>query len=79
MLDLTVETSTQFTSTVTDMETIYPDNAELVVAKMIQFHLTNPSGVQSESLGDYAISYGQGPGGYPPAIVGGITRYARTL
>ena len=79
ILDMTVSTSTGYTATVNKLQTIYPDGAELTAAQMIQFNLSKPGGVKSESLGDYSVTYGDSVSGYPKSITGKIKRYVKTL
>jgi hypothetical protein len=79
VLDVTITSSTELTATVSKMQTVYPDGAELTAAQMIQHQMSKPAGVQSESLGDYSVTYGaMGQGGYPQAITGQIVRFAVT-
>lgn len=78
VLDLSVTASTDITATVTKLQTIYPDGSELTAAQMIQHQMNKPAGVQSESLGDYSVTYAEMQGGYPRSITGQITRFAVT-
>jgi len=80
VLDLSAtSTASDITKTVTKMATIYPEGAELTVAQMIQHQLSKPAGVQSESLGDYSVTYADmGGGGYPKSITGQIVRFVVT-
>ena len=77
-LDITVTASTSLTATATKMQTLYPDGSELTAVQMIQHQLSKPAGVQSESLGDYSVTYAKLKGGYPESITGQIDRYAVT-
>ena len=79
VLDFTVTSSTNLTATVEQGQTLYPDGAEMTAVQMISFNLGKPSGIQSESLGDHSISYGDADGGYPRFITGKIKKYVRTL
>ena len=85
VLDLSVATPTGsgITATVSKMQVMYPDGAEFTAAKMIQFHMNalQHEGVQSESLGDYSVTYRteSKSADYPKPIVSGIRRYVRTL
>lgn len=58
----------------------YPNGAELVAIKMIGWLIQAQKslGVQSESLGDYSVTFEKGNGvrGYPESITGDIKRYA---
>ena len=78
VMDLSVETTAAgVTTTVTKMQNVYPAGSELTAAQMIQHQMSKPAGVQSESLGDYSVTYGaMGQGGYPQAITGQIARFA---
>lgn len=71
--------TTGATATITGMGTYYPDNAEFTATKMINYHMATKDamGKQSESLGDYSVTYdrGQTSADYPVDIVGGIKRY----
>ena len=71
--------ATGVTATVTGMATCYPVNAEFTAAKMINYHMATKDamGKQSESLGDYSVTYDRGvtSADYPNDIVGGIKRY----
>ena len=66
-------------ATVTAMATYYPDSAEFTAIKMINYHMATKDamGKQSESLGDYSVTYDRGvtSADYPNDIVGGIKRY----
>jgi len=66
-------------ATVTAMATCYPGNAEFTAVKMINYHMATKDamGKQSESLGDYSVTYDRGvtSADYPNDIVGGIKRY----
>ena len=72
--------TTGVTATVSGMATYYPSGAEFTAIKMINYHLktTDAMGKQSESLGDYSVSYDRGAAvaDYPKDIVGNIKRYA---
>lgn len=78
VLDVSVS-STSVTTTVTKMETIYPDGAEFTAIKMIDYQLDagKSVGISSESLGDHSITFDTGPkiSDYPKAVVGGIKRF----
>ena len=78
ILDLAVENTTTITATVSRMELIYPDGAEMTAAQMVGYQMQRPNGIQSESLGDYSVSYGTVQGGYPSAITSKIIRFAVT-
>lgn len=78
VLDITVTASTSLTATATKMQTVYPDGSELTAVQMIQHQMNKPAGVQSESLGDYSVTYAKLKGGYPESITGQIDRYAVT-
>ena len=78
VLDLAVENTTTITATVSKMELIYPDGAEMTAAQMVGYQMQRPNGIQSESLGDYSVSYGTVQGGYPSAITSKIIRFAVT-
>ena len=78
ILDLAVENTTTITATVSKMELIYPDGAEMTAAQMVGYQMQRPNGIQSESLGDYSVSYGTVQGGYPSAITSKIIRFAVT-
>ena len=78
VLDLAVENTTTITATVTKMQIVYPDGAEMTAAQMVGYQMQRPNGIQSESLGDYSVSYGTVQGGYPSAITGKIIRFAVT-
>ena len=75
-LDVTVTTSAAITTTITEMETVYPEGAELTAIQMINYQMSKPSGAQSESLGDYSVSYGEMTGSYPKNVTAGIKRFA---
>ena len=77
-LDITVTASAAITATASKMQTLYPDGSELTAVQMIQHQLSKPAGVQSESLGDYSVTYAKLKGGYPESITGQIDRYAVT-
>ena len=78
VLDLDIVTSANITATVSKMELIYPDGAEMTAAQMVGYQMQRPNGIQSESLGDYSVSYGTVQGGYPSAITSKIIRFAVT-
>jgi hypothetical protein len=78
VLDLSITNSANITATVAKMEIIYPDGAEMTAAQMVGYQMLRPNGVQSESLGDYSVSYGTIQGGYPAAITSKIVRFAVT-
>jgi hypothetical protein len=78
-LDVTLDTSTSITSTVSDMQTVYPEGSELTAIQMINYQMSKPEGVQSESLGDWSVTYAQNSGGYPSNITAGIQKFAVTL
>ena len=76
VMDLDVDASANFDTTISKMQTFYPSGAEQTVAQMISYQMDKPGGVQSESLGDYSVTYAEtGGGGYPRNITGGITRF----
>jgi hypothetical protein len=76
VMDLSVDASANFDTTITKMETFYPTGAEQTAAQMISYQMDKPGGVQSESLGDYSVTYAEtGGGGYPRNIMSGITRF----
>ena len=77
-LDITVTASTSLTATATKMQTVYPSGSELTAVQMIQHQMSKPAGVQSESLGDYSVTYAKLKGGYPESITGQIDRFAVT-
>jgi len=85
VLDLTIDTSTEIETTVEQMQTIYPDGAEMVAAQMIKHQLNTieAMGIASESLGDYSVQYSGSVlgvyGSYPKSVAGGIQRFAVTL
>jgi len=87
VLDLSIEASTQFDTTVEKMQTIYPDGAEMTAVQMMQHQVNTieSAGVTGERLGDYSVDYaGQGMnqvsyGNYPKSVVGNIKRFAVTL
>lgn len=58
---------------------VYPLGSKLTAAAMIEYRMNagKTSGVQSESLGKYSITYqtGGGANGYPASITGSIKRY----
>ena len=67
---------TGVTATISDIQTIYPIGAELTAIQMITHILTNDkAGVQSESLGDYSVSYAKEGLSYPKSIINRIKRY----
>ena len=78
VLDLAVENTTTITATVSKMQIVYPDGAEMTAAQMVGYQMQRPNGIQSESLGDYSVSYGTVQGGYPSAITSKIIRFAVT-
>ena len=51
----------------------YPEGLKLIAIKMIEYNL-NQSGVQSEKLGDYSVTYTTD---YPDFIMRGLRRYRR--
>lgn len=58
--------------------TVYPVGSEMTAIKMIGFLLQNVNayGKQSESLGDYSVSYSEmGTNGYPVSITNEIKKY----
>jgi len=76
VLDFTVDASTAITTTIAKMQTFYPDGSENTIAQMINHKLTDSAGVQSESLGDYSVTYTEaGAAGYPRSITSGIKRF----
>ena len=77
-LDITITSSTSFTSTITKMQTVYPAGSEMTAAQMIQYLMSKPGGVKAESLGDYSVTYDDAAGGYPKSIMGQIVRFAVT-
>lgn len=86
VLDITVDPSTAippaYTATVSPMQTLYPDGAEFTAAQMVQYHIGSAAGgqVQSETLGDYSVTFAQSESGdYPKSITSKIRRFARTL
>ncbi len=64
--------------TIGDVDTIYPIGSELTAIKMVQWHKDRIKslGVQSESLGDYSVTFGDIKNDYPKNIIGGIRRFA---
>jgi hypothetical protein len=76
--ELAITISANITATVAKMEIVYPDGAEMTAAQMVVYQMVRPNGVQSESLGDYSVSYGTIQGGYPSAITSKIVRFAVT-
>ena len=78
VLDMSITNSANITATVSKMELIYPDGAEMTAAQMVGYQMQRPNGIQSESLGDYSVSYGTVQGGYPSAITSKIIRFAVT-
>ena len=78
VLDVTVTSSTSLTATATPMQTIYPTGAEMTAVQMVQYLMSKPGGVKSESLGDYSVTYDDAAGGYPKSIMGQIVRFAVT-
>jgi hypothetical protein len=85
VIDLKFDTSTQISTTIEKMQTIYPDGAEMTAAQMMQHQMNTieSAGVSGESLGDYSVQYSgnaQGVyGSYPKSVVGGIKRFAVTM
>ncbi len=67
-------------SKVTTLITVvkFPKGIKLPVAKLIGFHIDsqNAKGVQSESLGDYSISFQSG-GNYPQSLLNDLIPYRR--
>lgn len=59
---------------------IYPTGAELIAIRMIEYQMSNrPSGVISETISRYSVSYEDAEKGYPKSIIGKIKRYVRFL
>ncbi len=58
-----------------DDETIYPDGFDSTLIRMVGYLLNQQSGIgaQSESLGDYSVTYGE-TRGYPVGVIGQIKR-----
>ena len=85
VLDFAIDTSAAITTTIENMQTIYPDGAEMTAVQMIQHQMNtvDSAGVSGESLGDYSVQYAgsvQGVmGAYPKGVVGGIKRFAVTM
>jgi hypothetical protein len=53
-----------------------PMNIKPLLAAMVKFKIDNPFGTpQSESLGDYSVTYGNSGSGYPSGITSAINRY----
>ena len=76
VMDLSVDASANFDTTISKMQTFYPKGAEQTAAQMISYQMDKPGGVQSESLGDYSVTYAEtGGGGYPRNITSGIIRF----
>ena len=75
-LDVTLTSSTSITATISEMQTVYPDGAELTAIQMINYQMSKPAGAKSESLGDHSITYGEMTGNYPRAVTAGIKRFA---
>ena len=69
---------TGVTASVSDLDTIYPIGFETVAIKMIQWHKDriNQTGIKSESLGDYSVTFADVHNDYPKSIIGSIRRYA---
>ena len=69
--------ATGVTGTVSGVTTIYPVGAELTAIKMIQYNMSRikSSGVQSESLGDYSVTFAPSVNDYPSNIIGAIRKY----
>lgn len=76
-VDITVNAGgTGVTSTVSGIDIIYPQGAEHTAINMISHILSEEkAGVQSESLGDWSVTYAKGGKSYPNSIVNGIRRY----
>lgn len=71
----TVKGETQETDfTIVKMEV--PDSIKPVLASMIKYRIDSPMGnAQSESLGDYSVTYGPMPSGYPQGIQSNMNKY----
>lgn len=76
-LDLTFAGGgTGVTATVSGIDTIYPVGAEHTAIRMIEHLLTEEkAGIQSESLGDWSVTYAKGGKSYPDSIVNSIRRF----
>lgn len=57
---------------------VFPIGIRTAVISMLAFHLdqSKVSGVQSESIGDYSVTFGSG-GDYPAHILKGLKTYCR--
>lgn len=75
VLDLSVSASPRYTTSVSPLETIYPDGAPLTAAKMVAYNMGGAGGgITEERLGDYSVSYAS-EDGYPRAITSGIQKF----
>jgi hypothetical protein len=76
VVDLSVDASANFDTTVTTLQTFYPDGSGKTAAQMINHQMADSAGVQSESLGDYSVSYTEaGAAGYPKSVTSSIKRF----
>ena len=70
--------ATGVTATISGPQTIYPVGAEITAIYMIKYRMDTDaaSGMTSESLGDYSVTFDNSKRqGYPDTIVGGIERF----
>lgn len=59
----------------TDGSTVYPMGAELTAIRMVEYNMANKSsGVKSESISRYSVTYEDAEKSYPKSIIGKIKR-----
>ena len=64
------------TATISGIDSIYPQGAEHTAIRMIKHILfQGTEGAQSESLGDWSVTYAKGGKTYPDTILDSIKRY----